>query len=62
MNVDILENNPTWRWYFVVAGGLIGFTIVSWLISRVLPEKWIRRVSLTSLYAPIERTNDTNYV
>ena len=31
MNVDILENNPDWRWYLLAAGASLTVTVVGWL-------------------------------
>ncbi|KAF7532933.1 hypothetical protein G7054_g7552 [Neopestalotiopsis clavispora] len=34
MNVDILENNPNWRWFLPFAGGALVITVLVWLISK----------------------------
>lgn len=31
MNVNIFENNPDWRWYFLFVGASLTFTIIGWL-------------------------------
>lgn len=35
MNIDLLENNPSWTWYPVVFGGLLGLTIIGWLVFKL---------------------------
>ncbi|KAK4223548.1 hypothetical protein QBC38DRAFT_46433 [Podospora fimiseda] len=34
MNVDILESNPPWWWYFPFAGGIMTITFFAWMVSR----------------------------
>ncbi|KAI1171509.1 ankyrin repeat-containing domain protein [Nemania sp. FL0916] len=34
MNVDILANNPSWLWYFPVAGGFTLFTFTIWIVFK----------------------------
>lgn len=35
MNIDLLENNPSWTWYPIVSGGLIILTISGWLLYKI---------------------------
>ena len=34
MNVDILRDNPTWRWYPLVGGCLLLFTVTVWVSTK----------------------------
>lgn len=34
MNVDILETNPDWRWYFLFGGGFLALTVLGWLLFK----------------------------
>lgn len=34
MNVNILENNPDWRWYLLLLGTLLLLTIAVWLLFK----------------------------
>ncbi|ENH71268.1 hypothetical protein FOC1_g10006125 [Fusarium oxysporum f. sp. cubense race 1] len=34
MNVNLLSNNPDWRWYILVAGVVLTLTVVGWLIFK----------------------------
>lgn len=36
MNVDILENNPNWRWFLLFAGGALVITFIVWLITKYI--------------------------
>lgn len=36
MNVNILENNPDWRWYLLVVGTILLLTISVWLLFEYL--------------------------
>ncbi|KAK2690543.1 hypothetical protein QWA68_010254 [Fusarium oxysporum] len=38
MNVNLLSNNPDWRWYILVAGVVLTLTVVGWLIFKELAE------------------------
>ncbi|PCD33647.1 hypothetical protein AU210_009867 [Fusarium oxysporum f. sp. radicis-cucumerinum] len=40
MNVNLLSNNPDWRWYILVAGVVLTLTVVGWLIFKSMgPSK-----------------------
>lgn len=42
MNVDILQDNPTWRWYPLVGGTLLLLSFGAWICSKFTNmEKWI---------------------
>ncbi|KAF4947140.1 hypothetical protein FSARC_14045 [Fusarium sarcochroum] len=42
MNVDILENNPDWRWYLLFVGSILLLTITGWLFSKYFEaERWV---------------------
>lgn len=34
MNVDILRDDPTWRWYPLVGGGLLLLTVAVWVATK----------------------------
>jgi hypothetical protein len=34
MNVNILENNPDWRWYLLFGGGCLILTVSVWLLFK----------------------------
>ncbi|EWY83037.1 hypothetical protein FOYG_15113 [Fusarium oxysporum NRRL 32931] len=43
MNVDILENNPDWRWYLLFMGSLLVLTTIGWLFFKYLKvEGWLK--------------------
>jgi uncharacterized membrane protein len=37
MNLDILANNPSWTWYFVIAGLVLALIFVVWIIFKYVP-------------------------
>ncbi len=37
MNVDLLKDNPDWRWYVLFGGALLVITFVGWLIFKLNP-------------------------
>jgi hypothetical protein len=39
MNVDILKDNPDWRWYMLFGGGILILTIAGWLIFKYSPVR-----------------------
>ncbi|KAB2105292.1 hypothetical protein AG0111_0g7058 [Alternaria gaisen] len=44
MNVNILKDNPDWRWFLLAAGICLVSTICGWLIFKYCPiESWIER-------------------
>ncbi|KAF4441559.1 ankyrin, partial [Fusarium albosuccineum] len=44
MNVDILEDNPDWRWYLLFVGSLLLLTIVGWLFFKYFQfESWVEK-------------------
>ncbi|RKL42808.1 hypothetical protein BFJ70_g4505 [Fusarium oxysporum] len=45
MNVDVLKDNPDWRWFIPTAGATITLTICGWLIFEYMPALgyWIER-------------------
>ncbi|KAI5842652.1 cora-like Mg2+ transporter protein-domain-containing protein [Morchella snyderi] len=44
MNLDILANNPSWTWYFVIAGSVLALVFVVWIIFKYLPiSDWIEK-------------------
>lgn len=43
MNVNLLENNPTWLWYLLFAGVVFTLTMFGWLLFKFI------KVSSTSL-------------
>lgn len=34
MNVDVLSDNPSWRWYPLIGGVLLLLTVAVWLSSK----------------------------
>ena len=34
MNVDILENNPDWRWFILVVGASLALSFLGWLAAK----------------------------
>lgn len=34
MNVDVLKNDPSWRWYPLVGGVLLLLTLAVWISSK----------------------------
>ena len=46
MNVNLLKDNPDWRWYMLFAGAFLSLSIAGWLLVRYNP---VRIISLTSL-------------
>jgi hypothetical protein len=34
MNVDLLKDDPSWRWYPLVGGVLLLLTVIAWLLSK----------------------------
>lgn len=51
MNVDLLKDNPDWRWYILVGGTVMTLTIVGWLVFKFNPgiESWIEERSKPAL-------------
>ncbi|CAN9129477.1 unnamed protein product [Alternaria alternata] len=44
MNVNILKDNPDWRWFFLAGSICLVSTICAWLIFKYCPiESWIER-------------------
>ncbi|KAF7161585.1 hypothetical protein CNMCM5623_007120 [Aspergillus felis] len=44
MNVDILKDDPSWRWYPLVGGILVLLTVIAWLLSKFTNiEMWAER-------------------
>jgi uncharacterized membrane protein len=41
MNVDILEDNPDWRWYVLFVGVFLMTTFAIWLIFKLNPVRGI---------------------
>ncbi|GLB06206.1 hypothetical protein AtubIFM57258_001503 [Aspergillus tubingensis] len=42
MNVDILSDNPSWRWYPLIGGVLLLLTVAVWLSSKFTNiERWV---------------------
>ncbi|PLB43650.1 ankyrin [Aspergillus steynii IBT 23096] len=42
MNVDILADNPSWRWYPLVGGTLLLLTVATWLVSKFTHmDRWV---------------------
>ena len=39
MNVNLLENNPDWRWYILFGMLSFVFTGALWLVSKALPVR-----------------------
>ena len=39
MNVNLLENNPDWRWYILFGALSFVFTGALWLVSKALPVR-----------------------
>ena len=37
MNVDLLQDNPDWRWYILFACASVVITGITWLISKCSP-------------------------
>lgn len=37
MNVDLLKDNPDWRWHILVGGIVMTLTIVGWLMFKFDP-------------------------
>lgn len=37
MNLDILANNPSWTWYFVIAGPVLALIFVVWIMFKYVP-------------------------
>ncbi|KAK4113096.1 hypothetical protein N656DRAFT_778619 [Canariomyces notabilis] len=37
MNIDLLKDNPDWRWYVLFGGTFLMITFVGWLIFRINP-------------------------
>lgn len=36
MNVDILEDNPSWRWYPLIGGMLLLLSVASWVFFKFI--------------------------
>ena len=45
MNVNLLEDNPDWKWYLLFAGGLMLLTLIGWLMSKHYPVRIYARSS-----------------
>ncbi|KAH1724127.1 hypothetical protein KXX25_000846 [Aspergillus fumigatus] len=44
MNVDLLKDDPSWRWYPLVGGILLLLTVIAWLLSKFTNiEMWAER-------------------
>ncbi|GIK04498.1 hypothetical protein Aspvir_008581 [Aspergillus viridinutans] len=44
MNVDLLKDDPPWRWYPLVGGILLLLTVIAWLLSKFTNiEMWAER-------------------
>ncbi|PWY81322.1 hypothetical protein BO83DRAFT_174341 [Aspergillus eucalypticola CBS 122712] len=42
MNVDVLSDNPSWRWYLLIGGVLLLLTVAVWLSSKFTNiERWV---------------------
>ncbi|KAK1144042.1 hypothetical protein N8T08_005952 [Aspergillus melleus] len=42
MNVDILADNPSWRWYPLVGGTLLLLTVITWLVFKFIKmDRWM---------------------
>jgi hypothetical protein len=39
MNVDLLKDNPDWRWYILFGGAFVVLTIAGWLFLRYNPVR-----------------------
>lgn len=37
MNVNLLENNPSWKWYLIVAAPLLVLVLGVWILFKYLP-------------------------
>ncbi|PYH87037.1 hypothetical protein BO82DRAFT_349574 [Aspergillus uvarum CBS 121591] len=44
MNVDILADNPSWRWYPLIGGVLLLLSVASWVFFKFINmEQWLER-------------------
>jgi len=44
MNVDLLKDNPDWRWYVLFGGTALILTVVGWLVFKYIPiEQCVER-------------------
>jgi uncharacterized membrane protein len=41
MNVDLLKDNPDWRWYLLFGGAFLMITFAGWLIFKINPVRGI---------------------
>ncbi|PWY65547.1 hypothetical protein BO83DRAFT_121211 [Aspergillus eucalypticola CBS 122712] len=42
MNVNLLDDNPDWRWYLVLGGASLLFTVIMWALFKFVPiESWL---------------------
>ncbi|PYH99006.1 hypothetical protein BO71DRAFT_3305 [Aspergillus ellipticus CBS 707.79] len=42
MNVNLLDDNPDWRWYLVLGGASLLFTVIMWTLFKFVPiESWL---------------------
>lgn len=53
MNVDLLKDNPDWRWFILFGGTLLIVTLVGWLVFRLNPVRGSPRVAIPPLLTMI---------
>lgn len=59
MNVDVLRNNPDWRWYIFFVAVILLVTLMGWLIFKYNPvskpslkiEHWIEQKTYGLLHS-----------
>lgn len=34
MNVNLIEDNPDWRWYLLFAGGFLVLSLFGWIFTK----------------------------
>ncbi|KAK1963978.1 hypothetical protein LY78DRAFT_659816 [Colletotrichum sublineola] len=51
MNVDILQDNPDWRWYILLGGVFLILTVLGWLFFKFVQVCHIQQLLPAGLYA-----------
>jgi hypothetical protein len=53
MNVNILADNPDWRWFLLGVMVCLGTTICAWLIFKYCPVRYLKVLSQLPRYAKL---------
>lgn len=50
MNVNLLEQNPGWQWYIVIAGPILAVVLSVWIFCKYLPVCSLVMLLIAALY------------